>query len=44
MTQPTLINLNPHEYIQGLRYHPFAVNLNRCVRNGNIFNDASNKV
>ena len=31
MTHPTLINLNPNEYSQGLRYCPFAVNLNRCT-------------
>ena len=25
MTQPTVINLHPNEYIQGLRYYPLAV-------------------
>ena len=29
MTQPTLINLHPSEYIEGLCYHPNAVNLDR---------------
>ena len=27
MIQPTLINLHPNEYTQGLHYYPFAVNL-----------------
>ena len=31
MTQPTHINLHPNEYIQGLHYHPFVVNLDRCT-------------
>ena len=31
MTQPTRINLHPNEYIQGLLYCSFAVNLDRCV-------------
>ena len=29
--QPTLINLHPNEYIQGLHYYPFAINLDRYV-------------
>ena len=29
MTRPTLTNLNTDEYNQGLRYHPFMVNLAR---------------
>ena len=32
-TQPTLINLHPKEYTQGLRYYPFVVNLDRCFGN-----------
>ena len=40
MTQPTLINLHHNEYIQRLRYYPFAVNLNRC----NALSDPSNSV
>ena len=32
MTQPTLINLNPHEHNQRLCSYPFAVNLYRCFR------------
>ena len=31
MIQPALINLHPNEYTQGLRYYPFAVNLDRCM-------------
>ena len=31
LTQPTPINLNPNEYIEGLCYHPFVVSLDRCM-------------
>ena len=41
-TQPTLVNLHPNEYTEGLRYYPFAVNLDRCVRSCNTLNDLSN--
>ena len=44
MTHPTLINLHPNEYSQGLRYYPFAVNLDRCVGSFNILDDLSNRV
>ena len=44
LTQPTVINLHPSEYTQGLRYYPFSVNLNRCVGSCNTLNDLSNKV
>ena len=44
-TQPTIINLHPNEYFQGLHYYPFAVNLGRCVGSYNtVINDLSNKV
>ena len=43
-TQPTVINLHPNEYTQGLCYYPFAVNLDRYVGNYNTFNDLSDKV
>ena len=43
-TQPTLINLHPNQYTQGLRYYPFAVNLDRCVGSYNTLNDLSNTV
>ena len=39
MTQPTLINLHANEYIEGLRYYQFAVNLERCMGICNIPND-----
>ena len=32
MTQLTFINLHPNEYIEGLHYSPFTVNLDRCMR------------
>ena len=44
MTHPTLINLHPNEYSQGLRYYPFAVNLDRYVGSFNILYDLSNRV
>ena len=28
-TQPTIIDLRPNEYTQGLRYYPFAVYLDK---------------
>ena len=44
MTQPTFINLHFNEYIQGLHYYPFAVNLDRCAGIWNTLNNLSNKV
>ena len=44
MTQPTLINLHPNEYIQGLNYYLFAINLGRWRGRFNTFNDLSNRV
>ena len=44
IAQPTLINLHPNEYLQGLRYYPFAVNLDRCVTSCSTLNDLSNKL
>ena len=44
MAQSALINLNCNEYTRGLRYYPFAVNLDRCVRSCNTLNDLSNEV
>ena len=44
MAQPTLINLHPDEYRQGLRYYQCAVNLDRCAWICNTFDDLSNKV
>ena len=31
MTQATLMNLHPNDYNQEFHYHPFAVNLDRCI-------------
>ena len=39
MTQPTLISFHPNNYNQGLRYYPFVVNLDRCVRSCNTLNE-----
>ena len=44
MKQPTLINLYPNEYTQGLLCYPFAINLNRCLRSCNTLNDFSTRV
>ena len=44
MTQPTLIDLHPNEYIEELRCYPFAVNLDRCMGSCNTLNDLSNKL
>ena len=44
MTQTTIMNLHPNEYIEGLRYYPFAVNLDRCMGSCNTLNDLPNKV
>ena len=44
MTQPNLINLHRNEYIQGIRYYPFAVNWDRCKGSFNILDDLSNRV
>ena len=38
MTKPTLNNLNPYEYNQGLYYYPFMVNLDRSNRSCNNLN------
>ena len=43
-TQPTLINLHPNQYTQGLHYYPFAVSLDRCIGSYNTLNDLSNTV
>ena len=40
-TQPTVINLHPNEYTQGLRYYPFPVKLDRCAGSCNTLNDLS---
>ena len=42
--QPTLINLHPNEYSQGLHYYPFVVKLDKCAKSCNILNDLSSTV
>ena len=44
MTRPTLIDFNPDEYNQGLRYYPFMVNLDRCNGTCNGLDDLSDKI
>ena len=43
-TQPSLINLHPKEYTQGLHYYPFIFNLYRYVGSWNVLNELSDKV
>ena len=42
--QPALIILHPNEYRQEFHYHPFAVNLDRCMESWNTLNDLSIKL
>ena len=44
MTRPTLIDLNPNEYNQGMRYYPFTINVNRCNGSCNTFGDSSDRI
>ena len=44
MTQPSLINLHPNEYIEGLHYYSFSINIDRFVGSCNALNDLFNKV
>ena len=44
MTRHTLIDLNPDDYIQGLRCYPFIVNFGECNGKCNIFHDPSSRV
>ena len=41
MIRPTLINLHPNEYSQGLSYYPY---IDRCVGSCNTLDDLSNRV
>ena len=43
-TQPTLINLHPNKYAQGLPCYPSGVNLERYIGTCNTLNDLSKKV
>ena len=42
--QPTLINLHPNRYSQGLHCNPFVVKLDRCIGYCNALTDLSNKI
>ena len=44
MTQLTLINLHPNEYIKAFHYYPFSVNLDRSLVSCNTLNNLYNKV
>ena len=44
MTQPTLVNLHRNEYIEGLWYYAFVVNLDIFMGICNTLNDLSNKI
>ena len=44
ITRPTLIDLNPDEYNQGLCYYPFLVSLDRCNGSCNTLDDLSSKI
>ena len=43
MTRPTLIDLNPDEYNQALRYYPFMVKLDRCNGSYNNLDEPSGR-
>ena len=44
MTRTTLIDFNPDENSQGLRYYPFMVNLDRCTESCNTLDDPSGRI
>ena len=44
ITQPTLINLHPNEYVHEFHYYPYAIKLDRYVGSCNTLNDVLNKV
>ena len=44
MTRPTLIDLNPDENNQGLRYYQFIVNLDRCNGSCNTPDEPSSRM
>ena len=41
MTRPSLIDLNPAKYNQGLHYYSLMVNLDRCKGSYNTLDDLS---
>ena len=42
--EPTIIDLHPNEYSQGLHYYPFAINWDRRVGSCDTFKDLTSKV
>ena len=44
MTRPTIINLNPNGYNQGLRYYQFVANLDRFNGSCNTFDNLSFRI
>ena len=44
MPQPTFISLQHLEYSQELRYYPFTVNLDRCIRSFNTLDELCSRV
>ena len=42
--KPTIINLHPNEYTQGLYYYQLVVNFDKFVGSCNTLNDFANKV
>ena len=44
MNRPTLIDLNPNQHNQGLFYHVFMVNLEKCNGSCNTLDDLSGKM
>ena len=44
MARPTLIDLNPDEYNQGLRCYPFMVNLDMCNWSCNTLDNMSRRI
>ena len=44
MTRPTIISLSPDEYDNGLCYNPYMVNLDRCNKSCNTFDNPSGRI
>ena len=44
MNRPTLIDLDSDEYNQGLHYHPFTINVDRCNGSCNTLDDPSHRI
>ena len=44
LNQPTIINVPPDEYMEGLSYYSFAVNLDRCMKSCNTLSNLFNEI